>query len=386
MESPSNLSRIELARYARQTILPEVGRDGQERLKAASVLLIGAGGLGSPAAMYLAAAGVGRIGIVDSDAVDLSNLQRQILHPTDRVGQSKVESAAATIASINPLVHVEPYRRRLTSDNARSLIEPYDIVLDGTDNFATRYLVNDACVLLGKPNCYGSILRFEGQASVFGYNGGPCYRCLYPSPPEAGFVPSCAEAGVFGVLPGVIGTIQATEGIKLILGAGESLSGRMLLYDALDLRFREVEVRRDPNCPVCGIHPTIHSLESIAETCSTNLPTQASGTQTQSPWDISVDQLKQYLDDGTAIEILDVREPSEHAAGNLGGTLIPLGELPRRLRKLDKSTTWIVHCHLGQRSASAVQMLRDFGFTRAFNLQGGIVAWLQKYELIDSAN
>jgi len=375
-----DLNQEELARYARHISLPEVGLEGQKRLKASSVLLVGAGGLGSPAALYLAAAGVGRIGIVDHDTVDASNLHRQILHGTHQVGLPKVASAAATLSAINPHVHVEQYQERLTPENARRLIEPYDLVLDGTDNFPTRYLVNDACVMLGKPNCYGSILRFEGQAALFGLPGGPCYRCLYPEPPRPGMVPSCAEGGVFGVLPGIIGTIQATEAIKLLLGLGTSLAGRMLLYDALEMRFRQLQIRRDTNCPVCGDRPSIRSLAWIAETCS--LPTtHATSHASQSPWDITIEELKQWLDRGDSLVILDVREPGEYYAANLGGTLIPLGQFSARFRKLDRSATYVVHCKAGMRSAQAVTMLRDFGFAQAFNLQGGLDAWMQKYDL-----
>ncbi|MCC9608408.1 molybdopterin-synthase adenylyltransferase MoeB [Blastopirellula sp. JC732] len=375
----TTFDREELQRYSRQITLPPVGVAGQEKLKAASVLVIGAGGLGSPAAMYLAAAGVGRLGIVDADEVDLSNLHRQIIHSSQRVGKSKVDSAAATLGAINPHVQIEPHPVRLTAENARELITPYDVVLDGTDNFATRYLVNDACVLLGKPNCYGSILKFEGQAAVFGLAGGPCYRCLYPTPPQAGFVPNCAEAGVFGVLPGVIGTIQATEAIKLILGIGEPLSGRLLTYDALKMRFRQLQIVRDSYCPVCGDDPTIRTLEEVAGACSATPASATISAASQSPWDVSVDDLKRRIDSGDAITILDVREPAEFEICNIGGTLIPMSVLPARFRKLDRSATYIVHCKSGMRSSTAVQLLRDFGFESVYNLNGGIDAWLQKF-------
>ncbi|PQO45946.1 molybdopterin-synthase adenylyltransferase MoeB [Blastopirellula marina] len=373
----TELSPEELERYDRQILLPQVGVTGQERLKNAAVLLIGTGGLGSPAAMYLAAAGVGRLGLVDGDVVSTSNLHRQIVHSSQRLGESKVESAAATLQSINPHIQIDLYPVRISAKNAAELIEPYDVVLDGTDNFATRYLVNDACVLLGKPNCYGSILKFEGQASVFGLPDGPCYRCLYPQPPQAGFVPSCAEAGVFGVLPGVIGTIQATEAIKLILGIGDSLAGKLLLYDALQMRFRQLQVAKDPDCPVCGTKPAITSLEETPAGCAANILQSAAAMQ--SPWDVSVDELKRRQEAGEGFTVLDVREPSEFAACNLGGTLIPMSQLSARFRKLNKTATYIIHCKSGGRSSTAVQMLRDFGFESVFNLQGGIDAWLQEF-------
>jgi adenylyltransferase/sulfurtransferase len=361
------LTARERARYSRHLLLPEVGEEGQRRLKAARVLLVGAGGLGSPAALYLAAAGVGTLGIVDFDDVDVSNLQRQIMHGTADVGRSKLDSARDRIASINPEVHVETFKTRFRADNARALVEAFDVVVDGTDNFPARYLVNDACVLYGRPNAWGSIFRFEGQASVFATPAGPCYRCLHPEPPPEGLVPSCAEAGVLGVLPGIIGTIQATEAIKLILGVGDPLIGRFLIYDALKMRFRELKLPKDPDCPVCGTHPTILALKEYGGSCA---PAVASMTAAE---------LKARVDAGTAPVILDVREPSEHAESRIDGSiLIPLGELPQRLAELDPSRELVVHCKAGGRSARAVTLLRQKGFDRAVNLTGGITSWLNE--------
>ncbi len=377
---PDDLTKQEIERYARHLSLPEVGRAGQLKLKAASILLVGAGGLGSPLAMYLAAAGVGRLGIVDFDDVDFSNLQRQTIHGSDDVGRPKVVSAAETINSINPNVHVDQYNQPLTSANAMRIAEPYDLIIDGTDNFPTRYLVNDVCVMQSKPNCYGSIFRFEGQASVFGYQAGPCYRCLYPQPPAPGVVPSCAEGGVLGVLPGIIGTIQAIEAIKIILGQGETLSGRLLLFDALDMTFREMKVRRDPNCPVCGQDPTITELIDYQDFCG--LPaagSEAAKVEPQSPWDISPLEAKQRLE-SSEVRLLDVREPHEYEICNLDGQLIPLGELAHRLGELNPSDQMIVHCKKGGRSAKAVQLLRDNGFSKVFNLRGGITAWSEQVD------
>ena len=373
----SELTPDEVKRYSRHLIMPEVGVDGQRRLKAASVLCIGAGGLGSPAALYLAAAGVGRLGIVDFDAVDFSNLHRQILHGTEDVGRPKLQSARDRLLSINPEVHIDTYETTLTSKNALDLFEGYDIILDGTDNFPTRYLVNDACVLLKKPNAYGSIFRFEGQASVFAAPGGPCYRCLYPEPPPPGLVPSCAEGGVLGVLPGVIGTIQATEAIKLILGAGEPLIGRLLLYDAFTMRFRELKLRRDPACPVCGDNPTVNALIDYEQFCGV-VPAPAAVPET------TVETLKARIDRGDRLFILDVREPSEFQICRIpGSTLIPLGELPRRLAELPSGADRpdiVVHCKMGGRSAKAVKQLVDAGFTRVENLKGGILEWIDKVD------
>ena len=381
MSGSGDLSTQEVERYARHLTLPEVGRAGQLRLKAASILLVGTGGLGSPLAMYLAAAGVGRLGIVDFDNVDYSNLQRQTIHGTSDVGRPKVVSAAETIRGINPGVQVDQFNAAFTSDNALQIAESYDLIIDGTDNFPTRYLVNDVCVMLGKPNCYGSIFRFEGQASVFGYQGGPCYRCLYPQPPAPGVVPSCAEGGVLGVLPGIIGTIQAIEAIKIVLGQGQSLSGRLLLFDALDMKFREMKVRRDKDCPVCGDQPTITKLIDYQDFCGTAAPgSEAAKVQQQSPWDITPQQAQQRMQSDDSVQLLDVRESLEYEICNLGGHLIPLGELADRTDELDGSREIIVHCKMGGRSSKAVQLLRDKGFANVFNLRGGITAWSEQVD------
>ena len=375
MTTPA-LTNEEVARYSRHLIMPEVGMDGQLKLKAASVLCIGAGGLGSPVAMYLAAAGVGRIGIVDFDVVDYSNLQRQIIHGTPDVGRPKLDSARDSLAAINPEVRIDTHNVALSSSNALDLFREYDIIVDGTDNFPTRYLVNDACVLLGKPNCYGSIFRFEGQASVFGAPGGPCYRCLYPEPPPPGLVPSCAEGGVLGVLPGVVGTIQATEAVKLIMGAGEPLIGRFLIYDALRMRFRELKLRKDPDCPVCGEHPTVTALIDYDQFCGIAPPAAAAADPPPSD-DATVEQLKARLDQRDEPFILDVREPQEYQICNIpGSTLIPLGDLPSRLHELEGRGEMIVHCKSGARSAKAVKLLREAGFAQAKNLRGGILRWI----------
>ncbi|TWU25397.1 putative adenylyltransferase/sulfurtransferase MoeZ [Novipirellula galeiformis] len=367
------LSPEELQRYARHLSLPELGLAGQAKLRAASVLIVGTGGLGSPVAMYLAAAGVGRLGMIDFDRVEYSNLQRQIIHTTDSVGRSKVASAAEAVARINPLITVDAIDAALTSENAMSIAGDYDIIIDGTDNFATRYLVNDVCVLLKKPNCYGSIFRFEGQASVFGHAGGPCYRCLYPQPPAPGTVPNCAEGGVLGILPGIVGTIQATEAIKLILGIGNSLSGRLLLIDAAEMRFRELKVRRSADCPVCGDAPTITAPIDYDQFCGSSPASEE--TDVQSRWDIEASELKQMLDDGTEFVLVDVREPHEHEICSLGGTLIPLAELTDRQHELPTDKTIVVHCKLGGRSAQAAHQLRELGFKDVRNLRGGIDAW-----------
>jgi sulfur-carrier protein adenylyltransferase/sulfurtransferase len=373
------LSNEEIQRYSRHLILPEVGMDGQRRLKAGKVLCIGAGGLGSPAALYLAAAGVGTIGLVDFDAVDMSNLQRQILHGTPDVGRSKLQSAADRLTALNPEVSVKTYETRLTSANALDLFRGYDVVLDGTDNFATRYLVNDACVILGIPNAYGSIFRFEGQASVFATKDGPCYRCLYPEPPPPGLVPSCAEGGVLGVLPGVIGTIQATESIKLILGAGSTLVGRLMLYDAWAMRFRELKLRRDPACPVCGDAPTITQLIDYEEFCGVK-PVAAAGPGVP---ETTVEELKAKFDARTPIYLLDVREPHEYQIARIpGSTLIPLGQLGSRYGELPAASAGkeiIVHCKSGVRSAKAVTLLKEHGI-EAKNLKGGILAWIDRID------
>jgi adenylyltransferase/sulfurtransferase len=383
------LTNDEIKRYSRHLIMPEVGVDGQRRLKAGSVLCIGAGGLGSPAAMYLAAAGVGRIGVVDFDVVDFSNLQRQIIHGTSSVGKTKLASAKERILDINPHVRVDTYETALSSENALELFEPYDVILDGTDNFPTRYLTNDACVLLGKPNAYGSIFRFEGQASVFATKDGPCYRCLYPEPPPPGLVPSCAEGGVLGVLPGVIGVIQATEAIKLITGIGEPLIGRFLIYDALRMRFRELKLRKDPDCPVCGTHPTVKALIDYEEFCGLRPSVEAeaaamvanSGAANRSATEISAVELKQRIDRGDKLTIVDVREPNEYQINRIAGSqLIPLGEVPRRHAELDSDEEIVVLCKMGGRSAKAADYLRSVGFKQVLNLKGGILDWVDKVD------
>jgi adenylyltransferase/sulfurtransferase len=376
------LTDAEVMRYSRHLILPEVGPDGQRRLKAARVLLVGAGGLGSPAALYLAAAGVGTLGIVDFDNVDASNLQRQILHGTPDVNRPKLRSAADRLNALNPEVRIEPHETSLTSKNALELLQAYDVVVDGTDNFPTRYLVNDACVLLGKPNAYGSIFRFEGQASVFATKGGPCYRCLYPEPPPPGLVPSCAEGGVLGVLPGVIGTIQATETIKLILGGGETLVGRLLLYDAWRMRFRELKLRRSPECPVCGDAPTIRELIDYHQFCG--VPAATSQPAALRPdQETTVEGLKQQTDRGDAVFILDVREPQEFQICRLpGSTLVPLGQLASRVDEVVNAAAGaelVVHCKSGARSAKAVRLLEERGVA-AKNLKGGILAWIDRVD------
>src|SRR5262245_17302481 len=382
-ETAPPLSGDEIKRYSRHLIMPEVGMDGQRKLKAGKVLCIGAGGLGSPAAMYLAAAGVGTIGIVDFDVVDFSNLQRQLLHGTPDVGRSKLASAKERLQALNPNVQIETYETALSSANALKLFEPYDVILDGTDNFPTRYLVNDACVITGKPNAYGSIFRFEGQASVFATKEGPCYRCLYPEPPPPGLVPSCAEGGVLGVLPGIIGVIQATETIKLILGAGEPLIGRFLIYDALRMRFRELKLRKDPDCPVCGTHPTVRELIDYEQFCGIRpepATVQASGAGVNQFETTSVD-LKKRLDAGDDVFILDVREPNEYQICRIpGSVLIPLGELPRRYAELPTAKDIVAMCKMGGRSARATEYLQSVGLKRVKNLRGGILDWIDKVD------
>jgi len=371
------LSPEEIKRYSRHLIMPEVGMDGQKKLKAGSVLCIGAGGLGSPAAMYLAAAGVGRIGIVDFDVVDYSNLQRQLLHGTSDVGRSKLASAKDRLLELNPNITVDTYETTVTSENALDLFRDYDVILDCTDNFPTRYLVNDACVLTGKPNAYGSIFRFEGQASVFATKEGPCYRCLYPEPPPPGLVPSCAEGGVLGILPGLVGVMQATEVIKLILGIGEPLIGRLLLVDALGMKFRELKLRKNPDCPVCGTHPTVTKLIDYNEFCGIRGEEKpvASGVP-----EIQVEELKRRLDAKDDLFVLDVREPHEYQICNLGGYLIPLNDLPKRVNELDSSREIVVHCKMGVRSAKAVAFLQQSGFKKVVNLAGGITAWSDRVD------
>ncbi len=385
---PVELTRDEVLRYSRHLTLPEVGVEGQQRLKAARVLCIGAGGLGSPAAMYLAAAGVGTIGLVDEDVVDVSNLQRQIIHGTTDVGRSKLDSASDRLREINPYTRIEAHDVRFGEQNALDLVSAYDVVVDGTDNFPTRYLVNDACVLAGRPNAYGSISRFEGQASVFAAPHGPCYRCLHPEPPPPGLIPSCAEGGVLGVLPGIIGTIQATEAVKLILGIGEPLVGRFLLYDALRMQFRVIRLPKDPDCPVCGTHPTIRELRAYddldrcapAAVRTTSERTSMAST-TPPAGDITVTELKARMDSGDAPMIVDVREPAEFEICRIpGAVLIPLGQLPSRLNELDPAQEIVLQCKLGGRSANATGYLRRAGFTRARNLTGGILAWIDQVD------
>ncbi|HEU4935028.1 MAG TPA: molybdopterin-synthase adenylyltransferase MoeB [Vicinamibacterales bacterium] len=373
------LTREEVQRYSRHLIMPEVGVDGQRKLKAARVLCVGAGGLGAPASMYLAAAGVGTLGLVDFDAVDASNLHRQVIYDTTDVGKRKLEAAGDRLTAMNPSVKVVMHELALTSKNALDVLKDYDVILDGTDNFQTRYLVNDACVLLGKPNAYGSIFRFDGQASVFAVKGGPCYRCLYPEPPPPGLVPSCAEGGVLGVLPGVIGVIQATEAIKLILGSGQPLIGRLLLYDALQMRFRELKLRRDPECPICGDHPSIHALIDYDQFCGV-VPAHAQPASAGVP-EVTVEEMKAKRDRGEDFFLLDVREPNEYQICRIEGSkLIPLGELAQRTGELDRNREMIVHCKMGGRSAKAVSLLQERGFTRVSNLKGGILAWIDKVD------
>jgi molybdopterin/thiamine biosynthesis adenylyltransferase/rhodanese-related sulfurtransferase len=373
-EAPAaQLSNDEILRYSRHLIMPEVGMDGQLKLKQAKVLCIGAGGLGSPLALYLAAAGVGTLGIVDFDVVDFTNLQRQVIHDTDDVGRPKLKSAQETIADINPNVEVIGYETRLTSENALEIFKDFDIIADGTDNFPTRYLVNDACVLLGKPNVYASIFRFEGQASVFYAKEGPCYRCLYPEPPPPGLVPSCAEGGVLGVLPGIMGSVQALETIKMIVGNGRPLIGRLLLFDALNLKFRELKLHKNPDCPVCGKHPSIKQLIDYEQFCgirgeeyveSANVP------------EISPTEMKKWMDESRPFVLVDVREPHEFQICSIpGSTLIPLGDVPKRMNELNSADEIVVHCRSGMRSAKAVELLMQAGFRKIHNLKGGVLAW-----------
>jgi molybdopterin/thiamine biosynthesis adenylyltransferase/rhodanese-related sulfurtransferase len=370
-----DLTREELQRYSRHLIMPEVGLDGQKKLKAARVLCVGAGGLGSPLALYLAAAGVGTLGLVDFDVVDSSNLQRQILHGTKDVGRPKLESAAERLRDVNPNVKIVPHQVRLSSDNALDLFRHYDVIADGTDNFPTRYLVNDACVLLGKPNVYASIYRFEGQASVFWAAKGPCYRCLYQEPPPPRLVPSCAEGGVLGILPGLLGVIQATETIKLILGAGESLVGRLLLVDALGMTFRQLKVRKNPDCVVCGPNPTVTRLIDYEEFCGIPRVKEEEKREMGVPA-ITVQELKEKMDKGDAFVLVDVREPQEIAISQLPGSLkIPLGSLPANVNKLSTADAIVVHCRTGGRSAKAVEFLMAAGFRKVSNLTGGIDRW-----------
>jgi sulfur-carrier protein adenylyltransferase/sulfurtransferase len=369
-----SLSNEEIARYSRHLIMPEVGLEGQRRLKAASVLMIGTGGLGAPSGMYLAAAGVGHLGIVDFDVVDSSNLQRQIIHGTKDIGRPKIESARDRLSDINPHIEIETYEARLTSQNALQLFQDYDIIVDGTDNFPTRYLVNDACVLGGKPNVYGSIFRFEGQASVFWAERGACYRCLYPEPPPPGLVPSCAEGGVLGVLPGIVGAIQANETIKIILGAEGILVNRLLLFDAWAMKFRELKLRKDPHCSICGDHATITELIDYEAFCGLSPNQQPESSQLE---EITATELKSRLDGGKDIQIIDVREPHEYEIARLPGTkLIPLSQVVNRMSEIDPTRETVLHCKGGVRSAKAIEALKAASFPgRLINLKGGITAW-----------
>jgi adenylyltransferase/sulfurtransferase len=369
------LTTDELSRYSRHLILPEVGMEGQQRLKAAKVLCVGTGGLGSPLAFYLAAAGIGTLGLVDFDVVDASNLQRQIIHSTKDIGRKKLDSAAEKLSALNPALNIIKHEVMLTSANAMEILKDYDIVADGTDNFPTRYLINDACVLLGKPNAYGSIFRFEGQATVFCTKDGPCYRCLYPEPPPPGLVPSCAEGGVLGILPGLVGVIQATEVIKLILGEGEPLIGRLLLVDALKLKFRELKLRKNLECPVCGSNPTVKQLIDYNQFCG--IP-QADGKEPKMINNIpqmNVKELKMKLDNGEKPFILDVREPFEYQIANIGGVLVPMNDVPARLSEIPRDQEIVVQCKSGGRSQKVAEFLAQQGYTRLSNLTGGILAW-----------
>jgi adenylyltransferase/sulfurtransferase len=375
-----SLSKDEILRYSRHLIVPEVGMEGQLKLKAAKVLLVGTGGLGAPLGLYLAATGIGRIGLVDFDVVDFTNLQRQVIHFTKDVGRPKIESAAEKMQAINPNVEIVKHEVALSSENAMEILKDYDLVVDGTDNFPTRYLVNDACVLLGKPNVYGSIFRFEGQATVFAYQGGPCYRCLYPEPPPPGLVPSCAEGGVLGILPGTIGLIQATEAVKLILGIGEPLVGRLLLYDALGMHFRELKLRKNPECPICGDHPTITGLIDYHQFCG--VPQQPVKQESKLTDDeIEVTEVKEKLDRGDKFVLIDVREPHEYQICNIpAAKLIPLGEVGKRLGELDPEADIVIHCKSGMRSARACGILKAAGFKHVRNMKGGILAWSDRVD------
>ncbi len=375
---PVTLSKDEILRYSRHLIIPEVGMEGQLKLKNASVVLIGTGGLGAPLGLYLAAAGIGRIGLVDFDVVDFTNLQRQVIHGTKDVGKKKLDSAAESMLDINPNIKIDRHEVALTSENALEILKDYDLVIDGTDNFPTRYLVNDACVLLKKPNVYGSIFRFEGQATVFAYEGGPCYRCLYPEPPPPGLVPSCAEGGVLGILPGTIGLIQATEAVKLILGIGEPLVGRLLLYDALGMRFRELKLRRNPESPVCGDHPTITKLIDYQEFCG--IPNQQH-EPVATVGDIDPTEVKAKIDRREPFVLIDVREPHEWQICHIPyAKLIPLGELPKRMNELNSADEIVAHCKSGVRSAKAIDILKQAGFKKLRNMKGGILAWSDKVD------
>ncbi|HEY0872930.1 MAG TPA: molybdopterin-synthase adenylyltransferase MoeB [Vicinamibacterales bacterium] len=376
-----DLTQDELIRFSRHLTLSEFGVEGQKRLKSGRVLCVGAGGLGSPAGLYLAAAGVGTIGLVEFDAVDITNLQRQVLYTTDDVGRSKLEAASERLRALNPHLNVETHAVRLNAANALDLVSAYDVILDGTDNFTARYLVNDACVMAGRPNAYGSIFRFEGQASVFAAKDGPCYRCLHPEPPPPGLVPNCAEAGVLGVLPGIIGTIQATEAIKLLSGIGEPLIGRFVIYDALRMRFRELKLPRDPECPMCGEHPSITSLAEYEGYCELTLPSAGTHNAEDTSMDITVKELKERMDRGDAPRLIDVREPHEHQICSIpGAELIPAAQFAQRLDEFDKNAEIVVHCKSGGRSGRAVEMMKARGFTNARNLTGGVLAWIDQID------
>lgn len=379
-EPPVTLTPEEMGRYSRHLILPEVGEAGQLKLKKARVLCIGAGGLGAPLTMYLAAAGVGTLGIVDFDVVEASNLHRQVIHGTDDIGRAKLDSAEDSLRAINPHTKIVKFETKLTSENALNIFKDFDIVADGTDNFPTRYLVNDACVLTGIPNVYASIFRFEGQASVFATKDGPCYRCLYPEPPPPGLVPSCAEGGVLGILPGLLGVIQATEVIKLILGEGDPLIGRLLLADTLAMRFRELKLRKNPACPVCGTHPSVTKLIDYQEFCGLPSKSAAPPTEVNGIPQMQVTELKRRLDAGDDVFVLDVREPYEFAIAQIGGHLIPLNDVPQRLGELDPKREIVVHCKGGGRSQKAAEFLKQQGFKNVSNLAGGIGAWSDKVD------
>jgi molybdopterin/thiamine biosynthesis adenylyltransferase/rhodanese-related sulfurtransferase len=373
-----SLTQEEILRYSRHLIMPEVGMEGQEKLKKASILIIGCGGLGSPLSIYLAAAGIGHLGLVDFDLVDFTNLQRQVAFGTQDVGRPKVEATKDRINSINPNVKVTTYQTKLSSENALDIFKEYDIIIDGTDNFPTRYLTNDACVFLKKPNVYGSIFRFEGQATIFWGEKGPCYRCLYPEPPPPGMVPSCAEGGVLGILPGTIALIQATECIKLILGKGDPLIGRLLLYNAMDMKFREVKLQKDPDCPVCGKNPSITTLIDYEQFCGIGLGQEEAAVETNGISEISAKELKALIDKKEKFVLVDVREPHEYDIAKIPGSkLIPLGEVMQRARELDTADNIVVHCRSGARSAKAIHQLQKMGFKRLKNLRGGILAWSQ---------
>ena len=374
------LNNDEIARYSRHLILPEVGLEGQKKLKAAKVLCVGTGGLGSPLAFYLAAAGIGTLGLVDYDLVDRSYLQRQIIHSTKDVGRPKIDSAAEKLLALNPHINIVKHETMLTSANAMEIIKDYDIVADGTDNFPTRYLVNDACVLLNKPNAYGSIFRFEGQASVFATETGPCYRCLYPEPPPPGLVPSCAEGGVLGILPGLVGVIQATEVIKLILGKGEPLIGRLLLVDALSMRFRELKLRKNPECPVCGTHPTVTKLIDYEQFCGIMPETPQDKNMKNGIPQLSVKEYKSRIDRGDDLFLLDVREPYEYKIAQIGGTLIPQNDVPNRLAEIPRDKEIVVQCRSGARSQRIAELLKQQGYTQVVNLAGGILAWADEID------